>query len=591
LIDPGASEQDTTRRRAALSEFSLVEASQTRLLQEVADAFIAARLLTTNEIAGTTTIEVSHEALIREWPRLAGWLREARDDIGLQQTISKDATEWEKHNKPGDRLYRGSQLKEARAWARRNTPSGSEMAFLRAGAAQRLRSVVSVTVIVLLLLLTTGLAGWFLTRPDATHVTNLQDDGPGSLRQAVDVAPAGSTITFDANLRGTILLTSRDLDIAKNLKILSPGADKLSISSDKSGHIVHIIQSASVTISGLTFKDSNTSKGFILNDGTLTLSNSIVSGNTATTTNYGSGGIDNIGTLTLSNSTVSGNRATQGGGISNDLDATLTLSNSTVSDNTGGGISNDGTLTLSNSTVSDNTGDGIDSILGTLTMSNSTVSGNTGVFGGIEIDSGTLTMSNSTVSDNRVTSFDSLVSEGGGIAISDISGSVQVMLLYCTVYGNIADVGGGIRIDDFFYKQSQVTMGASIVAGNNAHTGPDIAGSLTTLGYNLVGDRSGATFFGSSKVQSTDMLGVSLTDLKIEPVLRDNSGSARPHTLTHALLPGSPAIDSIPFQYCQIQDIFDSQSRMYTDQRGVKRPDGNEPFCDIGAYEYRDPST
>src|SRR6266487_4007187 len=114
LIDPGVTEQDTTRRRAALSEFSLAEASQTRLLQEVADAFIAARLLTTNEIAGTTTIEVSHEALIREWPRLASWLREAREDIRLQQTISEDTAEWEQHNKPGDRLYRGSQLKDAR---------------------------------------------------------------------------------------------------------------------------------------------------------------------------------------------------------------------------------------------------------------------------------------------------------------------------------------------------------------------------------------------------------------------------------------------------------------------------------------------
>src|SRR3989442_3733058 len=152
LIDPGATEQDTTRRRAAFSEFSRAEASQTRLLQEVANALIAARLLTTNEVAGTTTIEVSHESLICEWPRLTGWLREARKDIHLQQTISEDAAEWEQHNKPGDRLYRGSQLKEARAWARRNIPSGNEVAFLRAGAAQRIRYVASVMVIGLLLL-------------------------------------------------------------------------------------------------------------------------------------------------------------------------------------------------------------------------------------------------------------------------------------------------------------------------------------------------------------------------------------------------------------------------------------------------------
>jgi len=62
-------------------------------MRETIDSFIAVRLLTTNEVAGTTTIEVSHEALIREWPRLADWLHEARDDIRLQQTISKDAAD------------------------------------------------------------------------------------------------------------------------------------------------------------------------------------------------------------------------------------------------------------------------------------------------------------------------------------------------------------------------------------------------------------------------------------------------------------------------------------------------------------------
>src|SRR5262249_15479142 len=137
----------------------LAHPTQTRLMRETIDAFIAARLLTTNEITGTTTIEVSHEALIREWPRLSGWLLETRQDILLQQTISKDAVEWERRNKPGDRLYRGSQLKEAQAWARRSTPSSNEMAFLHAGAVQRLRSIERMTAIVLVLLLLIGLAG------------------------------------------------------------------------------------------------------------------------------------------------------------------------------------------------------------------------------------------------------------------------------------------------------------------------------------------------------------------------------------------------------------------------------------------------
>ena len=157
LLEPGTSEQDTTRRRAALSEFTLTDATQTRLLRETIDAFIAVRLLTTNEVAGTTTIEVSHEALIREWTRFSGWLLEARQDIFLQQAISKDVAEWDRRGKPRDRLYRGSQLKEAQAWARRSTPSGNETAYLHACAAYQTRSRVSTTALVLLLVLMIGL--------------------------------------------------------------------------------------------------------------------------------------------------------------------------------------------------------------------------------------------------------------------------------------------------------------------------------------------------------------------------------------------------------------------------------------------------
>ena len=575
LIDPGATEQDTTRRRAALLEFTLAEASQTRLLQEVADAFIVVRLLTTNEIAGTTTIEVSHEALIREWPRLAGWLREARDDIRLQQTISKDAAEWERRNKPGDRLYRGSQLKESRAWARRNTPSGHEVAFLRASATHRTRSHIGMAAIVLLVLLL-SMPAMVLVRSSflSNVVTTLSDDEhePGSLRQIIATANPKSTITFDASLRGgTILLSSGDLTIPKDLTIRGPGAGILSISSGKSGHIVRVIQRVTVTISGLTFKDSQTPYGFIDNLGTLTLINSTVSANTATGVYRDSGGIYNhAGMLTLINSTVSGNKAYSGGGI----------------------YTNGGTLTLINSTVSGNTtlhsGGGIYNYGGTLTLSNSTVSGNKAYSGGgIYNYGGTLTLSNSTVSGNKANSG------GGGIAVSESPSfnipPPSVMLLYCTVYSNAADVGGGIWAGNL--KQGHVIVRASIVAGNSAHTGPDIAGPLTSLGYNLVGDRSGAMFLGSPEVPSTDMLGVSSTDLKIDPMLRDNGGSAQPHTQTHKLLPGSPAIDAIPLQDCQVKGIFNSRSGMYADQRGVKRPDANESKCDIGAYEYVDSST
>ncbi len=139
LIDLGTTEQDVTRRRAALAEFALANATTTRLVRETADAFIAARLLTTNEIAGTTTIELSHEAVIRAWKRLADWIREAHEDLHLLKVIREDAVEWRRSGHSVDRLYRGTQLAEALAWRERSLLSLNEEAFLEASADEQAR--------------------------------------------------------------------------------------------------------------------------------------------------------------------------------------------------------------------------------------------------------------------------------------------------------------------------------------------------------------------------------------------------------------------------------------------------------------------
>jgi WD40 repeat protein/transcriptional regulator with XRE-family HTH domain len=147
LIDPGATEQETTRRRAALDELRLPDAEQTARMRQTADAFIAARLLVTSSAApgrtasgeGSGTIEVSHEALIREWARLGEWLREAREDVHVQHRLSEDATEWLRRERPVDNLYRGLVLDTALASADRNTPSAVEREFLTAGLDERHR--------------------------------------------------------------------------------------------------------------------------------------------------------------------------------------------------------------------------------------------------------------------------------------------------------------------------------------------------------------------------------------------------------------------------------------------------------------------
>jgi tetratricopeptide (TPR) repeat protein/energy-coupling factor transporter ATP-binding protein EcfA2 len=617
LIDPGITEQETTRRRAALTELSLPDSARSYILQQVSDAFITARLLVINEIEGITTIEVSHEALIREWTRLMVWLREAREDIPIQQAVSKDVAEWEMRGKPKDRLYRGTQLKEAQAWAAHNVVSEKERAFLSASTARRTQSIISGIVIVFLLLSTSGLAGYLFLRSTSNRVTNLSDDGLGSLRQTIAAASSGSTITFDPGLQGTIKLAN-SLAVNKALTILGLGADRLAISSGNTNLTIYVFNSASLTISGLSFKGSKMARqSFILNEGILRVSNSIISGNSVSAPGSG-GGITNSGTLTLSNSTVSSNTAQgDGGGITNS--GTLTLSNSTVSGNTaqsdGGGITNSGTLTLSNSVISGNSandGGGITNS-GTLTLSNSTVSGNTaqGDGGGIT-NSGTLTLSNSVISGNSANDgggiYNSTATAMGTVTNSTISGNAAqgngsafynqgklmltnstvsgnaaqgnggafyntegslVYLTFCTIYDNIAGDGGGIAIAG----GSSVTMRNSIVAGNRAQTNQDISGPLISGGYNLIQNVSGANIIRPQN-GSTDLIAVSPN----VGSLQNNGGP----TGTLALLAGSPAIDKIPLASCHVNGVT-------SDQRGIKRPDGNELFCDIGAYENTDP--
>lgn len=140
LIEPGTLQQEMTRRRAIRGEFELPDPRLTQLLQATMDAFISARLLTINEVAGTTTIEVSHEALIGEWPNCAQWIQEAREKRPFQQTLSKDVAQWEALGEPKERLYRGSQLKTMKKRVDRSLLNKQEVRFLRTSMAhQRLQ--------------------------------------------------------------------------------------------------------------------------------------------------------------------------------------------------------------------------------------------------------------------------------------------------------------------------------------------------------------------------------------------------------------------------------------------------------------------
>jgi len=591
LLEPGASEQDTTRRRATLNEFTFSDPAQTRLMQATIDAFIRARLLTTSANDQTPTIEVSHEALIREWPLLAEWLREARKDIPLQHKISQDATGWEQNKKSRDRLYRGGQLKEAQRWATRGPLSVSkqEQTFLHASTTNRLRSIITTIAVALFILASSGIAGWFALNqsPRADYVTNDKDDGSvGSLRWAIGSAKSGSIITFDPALAGkTITLTSGDIHITqRSLRIQGLGSTSPIINDGNNNWTINVDASASVLMNNLMFQRSNmrNGAGLLINYGQLSLNHCVISHNKTV-----GGSIHNYSMLNVTDSTITDNIVdNDGGGINNDTGST-TIINSIISGNktnqyNGGGVRNNGILTIINSKISSNnasdSGGGIFNS-GRINMYNSTIAGNmagnmNGGGGGIfNTESGNSYIVNSTIADNTAAGF------GGGIEFYHTS--LATNIIFCTIYNNSAAIDSGDSIFFDHAKSNLLYMKANIIIGRDG--GSTIAGGeVASDGYNIVQNVSNENFVPSAAHQTDSSISDGEKVFGLTPQIQMYNDTIATYILRSA--PDNPALNAIPQQACT-----DAKGQpVTTDQRGMQRPHksrAGKEFCDIGAYE------
>jgi serine/threonine protein kinase/DNA-binding SARP family transcriptional activator len=108
---------EDTRRRVRRSE--LVAAAEDRAALDAAiDAFGSYRLLSFDHDAATRspTVEVAHEALIREWPRLRGWVDEHREDLLLERRLEEAAREWDDHQRDPSYLLGGGRLAQFQQW-------------------------------------------------------------------------------------------------------------------------------------------------------------------------------------------------------------------------------------------------------------------------------------------------------------------------------------------------------------------------------------------------------------------------------------------------------------------------------------------
>lgn len=134
LVEPGEGIDDT-RRRATLAELRSASDAVGRV-DRVIDALAAARLVSVD----ASTVQVAHEALIREWPQLRTWLADQRDDLRVQRKVTVAAEAWLGSGRDPSELYRGPRLASALEWLQRH-PHASllEAEFLRESAAEETR--------------------------------------------------------------------------------------------------------------------------------------------------------------------------------------------------------------------------------------------------------------------------------------------------------------------------------------------------------------------------------------------------------------------------------------------------------------------
>lgn len=459
--------------------------------------------------------------------------------------------------------------------------------------------------------------------PTTLLVTNLNDNGPGSLRQALAIASPvdDDFITFAPNLAGTITLTSGELVVDRTLTIVGPGPKTLSVSGNNSSRVFDVI-GGQPKISGLTIRNGRVAPtvaaseqngvdgrgGGIYNQGSLALSNCIVVSNSVfgaqggpTSTGvagnggHGLGGaIYSAGSLTAIDCGISNNQCTGGvggsagsgfaGGAGNGLGGAVCI----IGTGIGPGLSR---CTLDSNLAAGGTG-------GSSTGGGSDGNGGQGYGGALYNDSGPSYVFYTSFSSNRAVAG----TGGGGIGSGYGGGiyNVQFLQLFsCTVASNNAtgsgfDFGGGIydngtllylrnstvagnhaNYGGGMFESTGASLGSTILAANTvtAGVGPDGSGNFNSADYNLVQNTNGMTFGPAAH----DLIGAN----PALGVLQDNGGN----TLTMALLAGSAAIDKgINFG-------------LTVDQRGRKRPfdfpgianAAGGDACDIGAFEVNPP--
>lgn len=116
LTQPGEGTEDT-RRRASMREL-VTRVDEAHEVEAVIGELTDARLLTASAdpATGEGLVDISHEALIRAWPRVRQWLDEDRAGQRVLRRITEASSEWVRLGRDEGTLFRGARLAEATEW-------------------------------------------------------------------------------------------------------------------------------------------------------------------------------------------------------------------------------------------------------------------------------------------------------------------------------------------------------------------------------------------------------------------------------------------------------------------------------------------
>jgi len=428
-------------------------------------------------------------------------------------------------------------------------------------------------------------AGATPTHPaGAFVVTNCLDSGPGSLRQAVFDSQPGDPIDLTQLTCSQITLTSGRIDVDRDILFQGPGSGSLTIDGDNTDRIFNQNGPYQLAVYGMTLQRGYSDTfggGCIYSRGPLLLNDTVITGckvfDFGGSGTYKGGGALVNSSLSAINSAITDNEIYSalgyafGGGafVGGDvLLASSTISGNNITNASGGiteagGISVNGKLTMTYSTISNNSVGGLPAspggtagarVAGGAVISNSTISGNTADGGG-----GGLSIAGSVASPNVITN--STISGNTASAVAGVYARGPTTIANSTIAFNTETTfanGAGLRL-----AYSLADIESSIIANN---TSP---GTTQNIGLGISGGVTGAN----------DLIGAS-PSVPLPPdtisgdpellALADNGGP----TKTHALGPGSPAIDA-----------GNNNAALTNDQRGPGFPRVIGIAPDIGAFE------